>query len=629
MDRPGTSKSCGTSWTVGDPDFDDRVRRLLEEDEDNPDDPDEVDDVGSVVDDSDADPDYVMCQSEADESSSSDEDAMLVDDVDVGESSVIINAVAPDVPLPKYFLERMRKKEQGPPNGWTSKHPPRNVRTPARNILRGGLPGITGPARALGEASNKTEVWQLFFDAEIISKIVTNTNIKLLSVRDKIPPGQSKANFRNTNNEEVTALIGLLLLSSILKSNDETMESMFTRDEFSRPIFRATMSLNRYKALVGSLRFDDAQTREQRKTIDKAAAISEIFYKIISNSQAVYRPSAYVTIDEMLIPFRGRCSFRMYMPKKPKKYGIKVMCLADAKTSYLCNAYIYTGKGSDGVGLTEAEKNLSIPTQSVVRLCKVIEGTNRNVTADNWFSSVEGVDELRKRKLTYVGTLKKNKLCIPVEFLPNNDRPVISTLYGFRNELTLLSFVPKKNRAVCLLSSMHHTIDTNEEKNKPEIICFYNSTKAGVDLIDMKCAVYSSSRKTRRWPLAVFYRLINIASVNSFIVYMSYTRKTNVTRFGFIKSLAKELIVPHLQKRLTEVANLPRELKQEIQKILGNDAAPQIEGVPDDRLEKRKTCQKCPAGSDRKTQHKCIKCNLAICGQCQRRVCTGCAEECV
>lgn len=127
--------------------------------------------------------------------------------------------------------------------------------------------------------------------------------------------------------------------------------------------------------------------------------------------------------------------------------------------------------------MTETEKTFSIPTQSVVRLCKTIERTNRNVTADNWFSSLEVVDEICKRKLTYVGTLKKDKRCIPVEFLPNNNRPITSTLYGFKNELTLLSFVPKKNRAVCLLSSMHYTINTNKEKNKPEIICFYNGMK--------------------------------------------------------------------------------------------------------------------------------------------------------
>lgn len=37
---------------------------------------------------------------------------------------------------------------------------------------------------------------------------------------------------------------------------------------------------------------------------------------------------------------------------------------------------------------------------------------------------------------------------------------------------------------------MHHSIETNENKRKPEMIAYYNATKCGVDLIDMKCAVY-------------------------------------------------------------------------------------------------------------------------------------------
>lgn len=52
------------------------------------------------------------------------------------------------------------------------------------------------------------------------------------------------------------------------------------------------------------------------------------------------------------------------------------MCLADAKPSYLLNAYISLGKDSDSVGLTEDEKELSIPTQSVVRLSRPIQGSN-------------------------------------------------------------------------------------------------------------------------------------------------------------------------------------------------------------------------------------------------------------
>lgn len=61
--------------------------------------------------------------------------------------------------------------------------------------------------------------------------------------------------------------------------------------------------------------------------------------------------------------------------------------------------------------------------------------------------------------------------------------------------------------------------------------------------------------------MAVFYRLVNIGSVNAFIAYMSSTGSTMVLRFEFIKNLGHELLVPHLQRRLAETPNLSRDLK--------------------------------------------------------------------
>lgn len=71
--------------------------------------------------------------------------------------------------------------------------------------------------------------------------------------------------------------------------------------------------------------------------------------------------------------------------------------------------YIYTGRSSDGYTLSVEERKFSIPTESVIRLCKGIEKSHRNVTGDNWISSIQLLEDLTKRGLTYVGTLKKIK----------------------------------------------------------------------------------------------------------------------------------------------------------------------------------------------------------------------------
>lgn len=62
----------------------------------------------------------------------------------------------------------------------------------------------------------------------------------------------------------------------------------------------------------------------------------------------MYNPGPEVTVDERLVPFRGRCPFKQYMPSKPGKYGIKIWAACDARSSYAWNMQVYTGKPIDG-----------------------------------------------------------------------------------------------------------------------------------------------------------------------------------------------------------------------------------------------------------------------------------------
>lgn len=79
----------------------------------------------------------------------------------------------------------------------------------------------------------------------------------------------------------MNAFIGLQLLSSILMTNHEDIKSLYAKDETNRPYFNATMSQKRVEILTACLRFDDPNTRAQRKVSDKAAAISELFFELL------------------------------------------------------------------------------------------------------------------------------------------------------------------------------------------------------------------------------------------------------------------------------------------------------------------------------------------------------------
>lgn len=96
---------------------------------------------------------------------------------------------------------------------------------------------------------------------------------------------------------------------------------------------------------------------------------------------------------------------------------------------------------------------------------------------------------------------------------------------------------------------MHNQEGFDDNVQKPEIISYYNSTKGGVDALDEKCSVYSTGRRTRHGPLAIFYSLLDISSVNLYVFYNSFKNYKQMTRSDFLKSLAFELVSPELERR--------------------------------------------------------------------------------
>lgn len=135
-------------------------------------------------------------------------------------------------------------------------------------------------------------------------------------------------------------------------------------------------------------------------------------------------------------PRTRKCPFRQYIPCKPGKYGIKIWAACDAKNSYAWNLQIYTGKAASGIPEKRCGKRVVLDMTTGLR--------GHNITCDNFFTSYDLGQELLKRKLTMVGTVKKNKPELPAEIVQVKDRAALSTVCFYRHHQCCL-ILSKKN----------------------------------------------------------------------------------------------------------------------------------------------------------------------------------------
>lgn len=206
-------------------------------------------------------------------------------------------------------------------------------------------------------------------------------------------------------------------------------------------------------------------------------------------------------------------------------------------------------------------------------------------------------------------------------------RELFSTEFGFNGSMTMLSYVGKKEKAVLLLSTMHHsqTVDENTHKKKTEMIHFYNQTKGGVDTVDQMVGTYSTcKRQMQRWPMLLWYNVIDIGTLNA---YSFYSGITNAQR-RFLTELSHELVTPYMRSRLECNPCLPTYTTAAMERCGMAKAAIQTQKGDTQDHQKRKKCIMCPRNQDRKTSNTCWECSDPVCSaHSQKRVlCNSCSQ---
>ena len=458
-------------------------------------------------------------------------------------------------------------------------------------------------------------VFEMFVTNQMLDTIVKATNEK----------GNNKyqQDWVDTDATELISWFGLHLRAGVNRDGFRPVPELFSMTD-GPAIYGACMSRTRFTLIKECIRFDNAMTRAQRKSYDsegKLAPIKEIFDLFMESCNVNYEIGKNVTIDEAIVPFRGRCSFKVFMPQKPNKHGIKIWSLCDSLNAYLSNAQIYCGKTSSTPERGQAQRVVN-------DLVEGIKGSWRNVTADNFFTSVGLCKELLQKNLTLLGTLRKNKSEIPPSFQASKERELYSTRFGFsKNErMVISSYVPKKRKAVIMLSSLHYSKDTDQTPPfKPNMIIDYNKSKSGVDSLDQVVKNYSCRRSSSRWPLQIFYWILDVAAYNASVCYMQENPtifQGSQKRRKFLLQLSEELVLPQIKRRSQSEGyqKLHKDCRIKIQAFVPNPASV----IPANVTGKRKRCSICPTRTGKKTSNTCTHCHISVCNEHANIVCNDC-----
>ena len=321
----------------------------------------------------------------------------------------------------------------------------------------------------------------------------------------------------------------------------------------------------------------------------------------------MYQPSNNISIDERMVRNKGRYAFRQYIKDKPTKWGMKFWVLADSLTGYTYDFDLYLGRGA-----TISPNGLGYDV--VLKLCGTLFYQGYRLFMDNFYSSVVLYIALLKRGIMACGTILLNRKNIPpvLKDLSTLDKARGSNRYVKDRNLLFVQW--RDNKVVNFLSTMHQrtTNGTCKRRSKvnnkfqkldvpqPQLVRDYNKYMSGVDRSDQMINKYNSLRKTDKYWKTIFYHLLDIARVNSFILFRSHTGNRRVNQLDFNLELIRQL--SSITNETLHPMHHPQSLKTDHPAIV----------VP---LDSKKNCKRCYERTKKqvKTTFSCSTCKLPFC----------------
>ncbi|XP_069960072.1 piggyBac transposable element-derived protein 4 [Cherax quadricarinatus] len=420
------------------------------------------------------------------------------------------------------------------------------------------------PSCTLGNNATELECFELFFDEPLMEIIVreSNTYFDYTMANTLVSPKSRLHQWKETTVAEMYLLLAtIMVMPHVYKHN---VKSYWSTDRLiSTPAFSDIMSVNRFVLLLRMLHFSD-KTRPDRN--DRLYKIRNVFMYLKQKFSMYFYPFRKLVIGESLILFKGRQSFKHYIPSKKKRFGIKLFVLCDCYSGLVLDIIVYTGSNT----LKDTRRLLGISGDVARTMMEPYLGKGHTLYTDNWYTSPLLSDFLRVNMTDMCGTVHGNRKHMP-KFSTDTHRGEVQVFAA--NDI--MAFRWHDKRDVTLLTSVHQNKMTdsgrqNRETNKPILkpaaLMDYTLNMYSVNKCDVQIGFADCVRKSYKWYMKLFFHLVDISMLNAYNMYKMRTR--NKPPYSeFCLSVIRQIIfkyqvtTPAIQNRLRTDHQMPSRLR--------------------------------------------------------------------
>ena len=232
---------------------------------------------------------------------------------------------------------------------------------------------------------------------QLITYIIECRNAYAMTRLGLMPPSRWSLfrSWKPATFVEMKAFIGVILNMGLIQLS-QLKDYWMTHEPINLQFFRRVFSRDRFLQLFWMLHVTDVG---EVNGLTRRSKIQPFLDMIIPGFQRLFVPGKALAVDEAMIAYRGRVSFRQYVRGKPHPWGIKAYILADSDTGYLYSVAIYYGKETMLVSCP----GLNHTTRVVLTLIQPVCNMGYDVYTDRFYSPLLA-RELCKLGITMTGT---------------------------------------------------------------------------------------------------------------------------------------------------------------------------------------------------------------------------------